>query len=132
MPLGNLAQQQNSGVAQNFKLGYVDFHSTFWTFWGVYGAAGVLFAALALVYLARSTLIATVTISSIALRASVILLMSGAIWDILYSPNAVPQLAIALSTALYIRGGPNGAPIRTKDLLDENRSLYQRHYNNAQ
>ena len=132
MPLGTLEQQLNSGVGKYLKLGQVEFHSTFWTFWGVYGAAGVLFAALALVYLVRSSMFATVTISSVALRASVLLLMLGAIWDILYSPMVVPQLAVALATALYIRGGPNVTPIRTKDLLSEKRSLHQHHYNNAQ
>lgn len=132
MPLGQIDQQQNSGVAKYFKLGYVDFHSTFWTFWGVYGPAGVLFTALAIVYLVRSTLVATVAISSIAIRASVILLLLGAIWDILYSPIKIPQLAIAIAVALYVLGGPNIAPIRPKDLPHENRSLYQRHYNNTQ
>ena len=132
LPVGSHAIAENNGVATYLKQGQVNFHSTFWSFWGIYGAAGVLFAVLAVVYLGHSTIIASAAIINIGLRASVVLLMTGSMWDILFSPTTVAQLATALATALYIRGDPNTAPIRNKDPVHESITAHQRHHNHAQ
>lgn len=128
MPLGSKAAE-NSVVASYFRQGQVNFHSTFWTFWGVYGVAGVLFAVLALIYFARGAMVATQEIRSVALRASALLIMLGSTWDVLFSPTAVTQLAIALATALSIRGDPRMAPIRVKE--HERIPADQRHHHHA-
>lgn len=104
MPLGSQAQQLNSIVAFYFKQGQVNFHSTFWTFWGIYGAAGIIFATLSFVYLVQSAVITTQATGDIALRASILLISFSAIWAVLFSDTIVSQLAIALAIALHIRG----------------------------
>jgi len=124
MPLSSRGLQEISVVAKAFKEGLVNFHSTFWTFWGVYGAAGVLFAVLALTYLGRAMMASTAAISSVALRASVALLMLAAIWDILFSPTVVPQLAIALAAALYISNDPDDRSVRAEDSTYETSSIH--------
>ena len=108
LPLGSFAQQEIHGVARYFREGLVSFHSTLWTFWANYGAAGVLFTVLALACAARATMTATAGTRSTHLRASVALLMLSCIWDLLFSPTIVSLLAIALATALHILCGPRG------------------------
>jgi hypothetical protein len=124
MPLRTLGEQQNSGVAFYFQHGQVDFHSTFWTFWGVYGPAGIAFAALAVVYAVRAMMTATTTIKGVNLRASVTLLMLFFIWDIFFSPAAVPQLAVALAIALQTLRNPNVTPNRAEDSTHERSSVH--------
>ncbi|AKK26187.1 hypothetical protein AB431_05190 [Mycobacterium sp. EPa45] len=132
MPLGAQARQEISTVAESFQQGQLGFHSTFWTFWGIYGVAGVVFVVLALVYAGQATIAATAAIKWVALRASVVLLLLSCIWDILFSATLVPQLAIAIATALHILGRPNVEPIETKDPNCERSSAHQRRHNHAQ
>lgn len=123
MPFSTRAQQDISTVAASFQQGLINFHSTFWTFWGVYGAAGVLFAVLTLAYTSHAAMVASATLKSVGLRAAVILLMLSTIWDVLFSPMVVPHLAIAIAAALHIlQELKRPAEIRTKDPVDENTS----------
>ena len=125
MPLPTLGAQKNSGVAFYFQNGQVDFHSTFWTFWGVYGPAGIAFAVLALVYAARAIMTATTTtIQGVGLRASITLLMLFSIWDIFFSPTVAPRLAVALAIALQTLRSPNVTPNRAEDSTYERSSAH--------
>ena len=124
MPLPTLGAQQNSGVAFYFQNGQVDFHSTFWTFWGVYGPAGIAFAVLALVYASRAIMTAITTNKGVGLRASVTLLMLFSIWDIFFSPTAASRLAVALAIALQTLRSPNITPNRAEDSTYERSSAH--------
>ena len=130
MPIST-ALQENTNVATSFRAGVINFHSWFLNLWAVYSVAGVLFSILAIAFLIRATLVAVTRISQTNLRAAVALLILGSIWDILFSPTLVAQLAIALAAALHILGDPNADPIRTKDSHHERSTAHQRDHNRA-
>lgn len=132
MPLGSRGLQEISNVAKSFQQGQLNFHSTFWTFWGVYGFAGVVFSILVLLYFAHATMMTAAKLTQPNVRAAVALLMLSSIWDTLFSPTITAQLAIALATALQILSGPTIAPIRSKDSEDEEIPADQRDHNHAQ
>lgn len=127
MPLNSLAQQELSGVAADFRMGLTSFHSTLWTFWGIYGPAGFLCAALALIFAAKATLVGPSVLSNINLRASVTLLMLACVWDILFSPPVVSQLAVALAAALHLLASPNP----TKDSTSAKKPPDQHHHDHV-
>lgn len=123
------ALQENSNVATSFRAGIVNFHSWFLNLWALYSLAGVLFSILALVLLARATLAAVTLVRRTNLRAAVALLLLGSIWDILFSPTLVAQLAIALATALYVSEKSNSNSFRVKDSHHERSAANKRNYN---
>ena len=124
MPYSSQGLQEISGVAKYFHQGQVELHSTFLTFWAVYGIAGVLFSILVLTYVGHATLVSLLTLGRPNLRAAVALLMLTAFWDILFSPTLVATLAISLAAAIYILGKPNIDQIRTKDYKHEISTSY--------
>lgn len=133
MPLGSQGLQEISNVAKSFQQGQVNFHSTLWTFWAVYGVAGALFSILAVVFFAYAAMLAVPRLARFNVRAAAVLLMLSSIWDVLFSPATLAaQLAIALATALHIFGEPNVAPIPTKDSRHETTPAHQRHHDHAQ
>lgn len=132
MPLGSRGLQDISNLAKSFHQGQVNFHSTFWTFWGVYGLAGVIFSTLILIHFTYATVITAAKLTRTNVRAAVTVLMLSSIWDTLFSPTVTAQLAIAIATALQVLNGPTIAEIRPKDSDNEKKSPHQRHHNNAQ
>lgn len=132
MPLGSRGLQEISNVAKSFQQGEINFHSTFWTFWGVYGFAGVVFSILILLYFAQATMMAAAKIGQLNVRAAVALLMLSSIWDTLFSPTITAHLAIALATALQILCRPTIPLIQSKDSEDEKFSAHQRDHHHAQ
>jgi hypothetical protein len=124
MPLRSEGLQELSVVAKSFQQGVVSFHSTFLTFWAVYGVAGVIFSVLALVYLAHAMMVTAVSLRRPNLRAAVALLMLSSIWDILFSPTIAAQLGVALATASYLFGEPDIAPILRRDSQRERSSAH--------
>ena len=114
MPMGSQARQENSIVALYFRQG----QSISTRRCGLFGAFMVLreFSSRSLrlfTWCARQRLqLRRLLASPYALRGAPHV---GSVWDILFSPTSVPQLAIALATALIIRGDQNAARIRTED-----------------
>lgn len=122
MPLVSRGLQEISTVAESFQQGVVNFHSTFWTFWGVYGVAGLASCILALAYFAHASMLAGAKLGT-NVQAAVVLLMLSSIWDLLFSPTVIAQLAIALATALHIFVDPNVVEIQSKEFKDEKSSI---------
>jgi len=125
MPLGSQGLQDISNVAKSFLQGQVNLHSVFWTFWAVYGVAGMIFSFLALVYLAHATTLAVAKLQRLNVRAATVLLMLSTTWDILFSPITVAAtLAIALATALHVFDDSDVAPIPMEDSRHETSPIH--------
>jgi hypothetical protein len=108
MPFTTRGLQELSTVADNFRQGLFDLHSTFMTFWCIYGIAGVGFCVLALYLLVKATVFTSaVTLARPNVQAAVALLMLATAWDVLFSPTNPGRLGIALAVALYISSKPN-------------------------
>ncbi len=116
MPFESQGLQEISTVAAYFLRGEVNFHSTFWTFWGIYGVAGIVFSVLALVYLIHASIIAAAQLRQFSVRAAVVLFMLASLWDFLFSPTVVAQLALALATALHVINVPRVGPNSKREL----------------
>lgn len=110
MPVGSRGSQESSVVADALQQGLFNLHSTFLTFWCIYGVAGVLFSVVALHSLVRATnLVMSLKLPRLNVQSAVICLMLASIWDILFSPTVAAQLGVALAVASQIPNNPNFA-----------------------
>jgi hypothetical protein len=133
MPLASRGSQETSVVARSFQKGQLNLHSTSLTFWGVYGVAGLVFAALAVIYFGRAILMTMAfAFWQPNLRAAVLLLMLSSLWDMLFSPTVAAQLVVALATAVHILGNRNITPDLRKDAKHESSPAHQRYNNHTQ
>jgi hypothetical protein len=110
MPLGSRGLQEMSTVADSLRQGQVNFHSGLWTLWGLYGFAGIVLSALALIFFAAAVMKMTAgKFRQPRVPAAVLFFMLTAMWDTLFTPPVVAQFGIALATALHVLGDPNVA-----------------------
>lgn len=96
--------KDRSNVADSFRVGRIEFHSTLWNYWSYFGLAGILLATTALGHLARASLALNTQIfrqMGLPVGAMAVLL-TGAIWDILFSPVNSWTLAVALLVSLQV------------------------------
>jgi len=124
MPLPTAWHQDVSTVATSFSAGYVSFHSVLWTFWASYGIGGLALVLFMLVVAARGVLSVFRLSMNFGVRALVVIVLVGGMWDLLFSPTSVSSvaactaLALCLGSASYrplsgFTGGSVGAEVRS-------------------
>lgn len=99
--------KNQSNVADSFRNGRIEFHSTIWNFWSYFGLAGIALALAIFGYVLRATLSLQVDPSpkSGPPAAALAVLFVGAMWDILFSPNNSWTLAVAIAFSFQVLAG---------------------------
>lgn len=99
--------KDRSNVADSFRVGRIEFHSTFWNYWSYFGLAGILLAGIAIFYLCRALLaLHGDVVRQTGLPVGVLaVLFTGASWDILFSPVNSWTLAFALVLSFNVLKG---------------------------
>ncbi|WP_152642522.1 hypothetical protein [Pseudarthrobacter chlorophenolicus] len=96
--------KDRSNVADSFRAGRIEFHSTLWNYWSYFGLAGAALSGFAIYFLFKAVLsLHTYTSNRIGIPVGALaVLFTGAIWDILFSPVNSWTLAFALVVCVAV------------------------------
>lgn len=114
----NPALREQSGVAQYFRLGLIEFHSNLWNYWSHYGVIGVAFIVL-LAILALKALIAAATNRTDFPSLTVAVIILGFIWDLAFSGTNIASQGVAIAVAMSAVNAERELAGRTEGFLSK-------------
>jgi hypothetical protein len=102
MPLASKELQDTSTVATYFASGKFSYHSIIWDYWAIYGLLGwIVIASLCLFSVWCLARLLTLQFDRKA-YFPMSLLLTASIWDLLFSPDGLTTVGVALALCLWI------------------------------